>query len=409
MRPSVIPHFLWALIAVIAFALGYFAGDRPPAGPSTGMSSAASSDRNALSTDTAASSANFATRLVTPEPRPQNGSVITAENARLRAFEALASPDKFERMRHLCDVLAQVTTENWREVMKGLLRRATTQEGVRADEWNLALEQIGRIAGPAALEETLGSPNLFEQERAQGLLIGFADSNPKMAREWFDAQPPQMQERLLDSLLTGLGRSEPAHAIAIALTRPPPTQGRLVPAIVGSVVERGGFTAADSLLSSIVSRADLSDQDKRNVFWAIAQKKIAISKIDGDPFAAATWLESYLGNAYVGPAALKDILSLPAQTEPTRTIDRIDAHGAALAPEQSQLGWQVIAQAWRAKAPEEFTRWIDANPTHPQHDRMAEATAQDLLRGGHVDDARNWVARIVDDTMRKRVEQMFQQ
>lgn len=393
-------HFAWALVVMIGVACGYFAADHPARNKASAPG---------LATRTSAHSRVQPAPVVdssgSTERKPVDAAgpnTLTAEQARLRAFEILAVPNRLERMRALCGLLAQVTAENWREVLDSFVRQ-TAHDGQTHDrEWNLMLERVREVAGSMGIEEAFAASGPGQRSRARSYLSDWAEGDPEAALQWFEAQDPEARQQLISPMLSGLTRSDPKQALALAYTQPQSVWEPRIWEIVSAAIRRGGFQAAEDLFASVA--ADVPDVAKAQVLFQLARSKIEMANSRGQPFEPLTWAEPHLGRDHLGPLAVRDLVSSAAQADPQRAMSWVEDHANRLTPKQLAAAFSSVAGEWQQRAPEELTAWINAHPDHPQRDYFVQAGIAPLLRDGKIEDARRRAATVRNPQIRAELE-----
>ncbi|MDQ3621460.1 MAG: hypothetical protein M3463_03100 [Verrucomicrobiota bacterium] len=364
---NIIPHLVWAVVATATFALGYFASDSTAKDPIPTQPIPVAPAASLKAETVQASSDESGLR------RPDSPGALSAEQARVRTFELLAVPDRVERLRQLCDLLARVTPENWKDVIKAFVIQTGTEGRTHREEWRLMLERVGQVAGAEALRDALErkSPDV---PRAFYFIIGWAAADPTRAVEWFQAQPPDRQQLLFSQLVTGVARSDPKQALSLLFDKPPPQWERSVPGIIDGAIQLGGFRAAEDLYTSIARRPDVPVAGRGKVFYELAQRKVAMDTARGDPAATLAWVDHRLGET--GPGATREIIRGAGKANPARTLAWLDERADRMVPEQSRTAYTALAEVWHQNAPEQLAGWISANPDHPQREAIAQTAAR---------------------------------
>jgi len=398
MKPPLSYYVVSGLLVLLGYLFGYFSGGR--SGTSAPQPLLNAPPLTAAHQD---NSIDIGTDIGRERPEPV--VALTPEQARARTFELLSLPDRFERMRQLCDLLRGVTTDNWRDIIDVFVRQTASTGRRHPDEWRLTLARVGEIAGAAAVEEMLASAKQWEQGRAPALLAGWAAGDPKAAQAWLASQDPERQKLLGPGLVNGLARSEPDAALAVMQSFAG-MRDTLVPQIMDETIQRGGFRAGEELLMRTFSRTDVPADVKGALFYHIGMREIEMARFRGEPEAVLDWADSYVARDLVmGPATLKEIVAFSAQADAPATLAWIEARSDKWAPEHHSSGiWPAIATAMLAQAPEQFAKWMEAHRDHPQRDQIARAVAQQLAKRGDYEQARQWSVGIQDPTIRASVE-----
>jgi len=276
-------------------------------------------------------------------------------------------------------------------------------------EWELALERVGQVAGANAINAVLASPREREHQWARGLLTGWAATNPSGAAAWLETQPTEIQEQLRANLLTGVARTDAKQALTLAIAQPGGRGYNYMPAIIAASIQHGGFREAEELLNTIDSGPETPTGLKSTIFRALAEAKISMAVRRDDPSVTLTWFDSYVGQDYVGPPVTRDILTTAAKSDVKATLKWLEDRVERLSPLQATTGYGAVAETWIAQSPEQFTAWMNANVDHPQHDAMAETAANLFLRQRDTNQARLWFRTINDPQIRARIGTLLQQ
>ena len=401
MRPPVLVHVAWTLIAIVAFVVGTFVSDPPDA-----HSTAELSQGLALQTEELAQA--VASEGFIPLGLQNGVSVaLNTDQARARTFEILSESNRTKRMRQISELLEGVTRENWREVIEAF-RRQTIHEGRMHDpEWYLALDRIGEIAGSEAVEDALNSDHA---DMARRLLNGWASSAPDQAMAWFQSQAPELQGQLFQPLVNGIARANPKQALELAVSQSPQFQDATFPTVVDAALQYGGFPAAEELLRTLLGRSDVAEGIRAKFFYNIARRKLNSAGVGGNSLAVLDWLDGYLGDrSPAGSGAVQELIGSSAAVNVEATMQWLEARADRFGPEKGAVAYGAVARAWQLKAPDQFTAWIDAHPEHPQHAAMAAVAVNSLLQARKLEEAKRLGATIRDQALRTKIENAFQQ
>jgi hypothetical protein len=286
-KRRLLPHVCWALVALVAFILGSFTTGQHT--EKTGIASPGEATGGKSSTLDSRSAAVIDAADVQP------AISLSLEKAKVLTFDALAEPNRIDRLRRLCNLLAQVSPENWRGVIEGFERQKTFEGREYQEEWG-ALERIDEVAAATAVEDTLRADGLNRNESAAMIFTGWTGHDPDAAMAWYNTQTSETQERLRFALLEGLARSAPERALALSETSKLASLDQNAFPIVRGAIQRGGFASAEQLLEVLRHRPDATDGFKHQVFSAISEKKLLMSSSQGNPLDSLHWLGGYLGN-----------------------------------------------------------------------------------------------------------------
>jgi hypothetical protein len=337
--------------------------------------------------------------------KPQPTTTFTREDARIRTFEILGEPNRIERMRRLCELLATVDGANWRDVINGFTRQISTSGISRREEWRLIMARIAAVAGQAAIDEALQGGKQ-EQERVPLLLTGWAADDPKAAVSWLEAQPKEMQAALANSLINGLAEGNPQEAIAFLAAHPEITN--LASQMIDGLSQGGGLVAGDQLLAAVRGRSEISDQTKGSIFFNIAMRRLELAHQSEQRASFLDWADRYIGPEFMGPMAAKHIVTFAAESDATAALRWVEERSGRWTQQHESVIYPVLAHAMQAQSPEQFEAWIGARRDHPHHGPMLEAAATALLQRGDAEGAMRMVNLAVTADARTRIEQLVQ-
>lgn len=122
--PSWRQHLGWAFFCLVAVCVAYFAGEQsrtspPKATPVQTQVNVVRLDRESATVD----------REENPTVKEEARLVLNGEQARARAFDVLSEPNRVTRFRRLTELLEEVTTDNWREVLDAFVRQTGYEAG----------------------------------------------------------------------------------------------------------------------------------------------------------------------------------------------------------------------------------------------------------------------------------------
>ncbi len=306
-------------------------------------------------------------------PSEPKVNMLTAEAARLRTFEVLAQPNRIERLRQLCEMLTAITPENWREVKNAFGVQTRTEGRWQVNEWNLMLERVGEVAGPAAIQDAFEEGTPSAESRARPLMIGFASAHPKAALDWFDGQPTEIQQRLFNHLVSGVGRSQPEQALALLKEQPRNLWEANVPSVIDGAIQLGGFRRAEALYAAVRDRHDIPQFRKASVLHELANRQVTIGTDRNDPTRTLDWFERHVADS--DPKSTEKVVTYAAKTSPSKTFQWLEANSERMPPDQVTAAYSTVARMWQAKAPAEFALWVQSNADHPRHEIMTSVGA----------------------------------
>ncbi|MEO8351861.1 MAG: hypothetical protein ABI680_09015 [Chthoniobacteraceae bacterium] len=363
MKLSIFSCVIGALLVLIGF-FGYVAGNKPE-GRAQPDASTTVLQAQVHPGERAEAVINSAPDVSSPRP------ALSGDQARVEIFEVLAVPNRIERLRRLCELLANVSVENWRETLDGFQRQVLSSGRFNRDESRLIFERIGEVAGKAALEEIRESSTGQDQGNALLLMTGWAGSDPNAAQAWLDMQKPDLRNKLAPAVLNGLARSDPQSAVTFLASHVPDRRDNLVPQMTDEIIQRGGVRESDDLLAAMRARDDIPYEIKGSVFGGAAGRQIELARLRGEPETLLDWADKYIGGTpLMGPIATTDIVRFAAQSDAPRTLDWIEAREGRWTPEQEAAIYPAIALAMEKAAPAELESWMNSHPNHPQLDAM---------------------------------------
>jgi hypothetical protein len=407
MRSSTSTHLVWALLVVVAFLIGLFVdGHRSSAGADSLSHKGAGADPS----DSTAAGASEIPVLVGMSETGGLPAFLSPEQARTATFELLSEPKRMERLSRLCDLLRRVTPENWRDVMDAFVRQTAFEGREHGEEWKLMLHRVGEVAGSEAVLDALNSNGMNRDHRARNALEGWAMASPDAALAWLQAQTPENQKILIPAMLYGLARSSPVQALDFALAqKDSQTRNSAIPDIVNGAVQQGGFRKGEELLASAMNRPGIDETMKKNLFYALTQKRLAMARLRNAPMDSLQWLDGYLGESSpVGPIAVREVVASAAAVDPSAAMQWLDQRAERLTPALSIPGYTAALQAVYKQSPQQFTTWLTANQTHPAHDVLVEAYTNDLIAFGRTTEASEWMNTVQDATRRQRIQAALQ-
>lgn len=318
-------------------------------------------------------------------------------------FELLGEPNRIKRFSQLCELLDRVTPENWREVIDAFVRQ-TAFEGREHDaEWKLMLHRVGEVAGVDGVLDALNEKGTGRDHRARNTFEGWVMTNPDAAIKWLEGQPEENQITLFPAMIYGLSRTSPTLALDVLIGAGNREKlNSAIPDIVNGAVQQGGFRKGEELLASVKNRSDIDESTKRNLFHALTQKRLKMAQLRNSPMDSLQWLDGYLGEGSpAGPNAVGQIVASAAASDPLAAMQWLDQRVERLTPPQAVPGYTAALQAVYRQSPEQFTTWLTANQTHPAHDVIVEAYANDLIAFGRATEASEWMNKVKDEKTRQ--------
>jgi hypothetical protein len=381
MQRSLLVHLAWGVIALIAFLVGYnLAGSR---GAPPGETIAVLASDHAR--ESAAESPARATREREPADAPPKPS---SDDVRVRIVESLREPGRVARTAQLCEVLAQISPDNWRGVLAAFDHDVSREGRSLSDEFRLALESVGAIVGAAALEETQASKCPDKELRLRALMVGWATADPDAAMKWAPKAHPFSLE---DEVLTGMARIDSTRAFLFA-TDPRTEHFKSIPSIVDIAVAKDGFARAEQLFATIIGRSEVRDWVKSKVFQELAVKKYVVAESKGEVAAMLAWMDPYMGQEWDHSDTVHGFAFDLGKLDPQQVMEWFSARVDRLTEKQAGYAFRGVAIAWGERDPMQFQAWIAAHPDHRYHEDMVYGAANMLLARGRRDEFERWAA-----------------
>ena len=391
-------HGVWILIASLTFCLGYLASYRNPveAAPLSGI------DREGRSSSQPGNRAAAGLASATDGGGP---ITLTGEQARERVFYCLSKTDRIERIRLLCELLASVTKDNWKEVEDAFSRQQSKEFRITNWERELMIDRLGQIAGGDDVEAALIAANGQSPVRAGALLRGWAGAEPRKALAWFEGQKPEVQRSILGDFLTGLSLQEPKRAMDIILRYGEEEKDYCIWRIVSNAIQRDGFHGAEAMFGSLMADSSVDESARGKVFISLLTRRFDVAKSLGQPADNLDWYDGYLRpGSPAGPHATELIIADAAKSDAVGTAKWLDERDARLSPTQQQSAYSAMARSYLNAAPDQCVVWIEQHAEHPQYDAMVQATAAGLAAKGKFDEVRRLVSGVKDGAVRAKLQ-----
>jgi hypothetical protein len=396
-------HLVWAAIATAAFSAGYFIAGNSDSRGNTGRDSAARELSSGLTADATHPSETLAVVEDGSRQRPAS----TPEQVRARVFAVLNETNRVSRLAHLCDLLQDVNAENWREVVDAFRRQSAFEGRELGDEWNMMMQKVGAVAREEAVLDALQSVGPSRDHRARNSLEGWIMADPAAALAWVKSQPPDALEVLDGAVIYSLARISPTEALDYALrVNNQITRDWGIGEIVNGAVQEGGFRRGEELIAATLSRADVAVNIKQRLFQDLVRKRLLMDRLQNRPEDSLQWLDPYLSGdtSPASPSVMKQVVTSAAAVDPEKTLQWLDARAERLTPAQTVPGYTAALQVLYQRSPQEFSRWLDANPTHPARDPAVERYVTDLVASGKTAEAARWVTIVQDPQIKQRIE-----
>jgi hypothetical protein len=407
MRTSSTTHLAWALVAILAFSAGYLKEREPKVSsgglqPQNGGARGSGSERSGSHLGAESNGA-----AVRPGDTDAAAKILSPDAARAMTFELLKEPNCIERLAQLCELLRQVTPENWRAVMDAFTRQTAAEGREHGGEWKLMLQRVGAVAGAEAVLDALNSNGGNRDDRARNTLEGWVAEDAKAAMAWVEQQAPEHRQVLLPAVIVSLASTSPVQALEIAMTQVnAATRDWAIPEIVNAAVQEGGFRKGEDLLGAVMHRPDVDEAMKRRLFGELTRKQITMARVRKRPMDSLQWLDGYLvgEGSPAAPDAVGRIVASAGTSDPNAALQWVDARAERLNPGQATLAYTAALQAVYKESPEQFTGWLNANPSNPARNSLVEAYTNDLIAFGRIAEAQEWVKSVQDPATRQRIE-----
>ncbi len=402
MNPRILPHLAWLLVVVIAYGIGYSGRSDSGAKVVTGTALPTTPwpEQAVASVQTSASGIEERGGVAAP------AALASGDPMQLRTFQTLSIGNRLQRMRALCDLMPSINKANWREVLNGVSRSTQSQGRSFNDtaEYHMLLEQIGEVAGTEALTEALNSKRRDTHEMLTSLLKGVASRDPKAVEDWYGQLPADQQAGMQEQVIWAIAAGDPAKSIEMAFSTNKSMQDRLFPAAMNEAFQQGGFAAGERILDGVRARSDVTDASKGWLFMCLAERRIQMNAESGAPLETLIWVESYIGQPFIGPNATKEMITSAAQSDPAKTMTWLEQHSAAMTQPQTEAAYAAMASAWEGQDPGALSAWLSSHTDSPQHDRLAGGAAMQALRANRIQDAQELMQQMTDPAARAPLE-----
>lgn len=401
MNPRLSSIALWATCLAIAFTAGYFVGS-----PNTGVEDRIGDARPSHTTGRNDGSHHESSTHSGSNSGLRTSDTFHNSEARAQTFEMLREPDRMERVRKLCNLLATVTRENWRDVFEGFRRQAAVEGRIGDEEWNLMLRQIGRVAGADAMK-FLESEKLDEPNKVLTVYSGWAETDPRAAKAWGGNNIHQLDStQRSEAFYRGAASGDPEVALEIAFETP--QTKRVYEIIIEGAIQRGGLKGADELVTSVLTDKS-SAQEKFGqrgwLFGALVESHIKAARSANDPARVLGWLDAHLGQQYIDGEAVYHATHYAAEANPSTTLDWISDRADRMTEQHAWWCVRDAADAWRKKDSDQFAEWVKTNADHPLLERIVTgAWAAPVIYHGQGETARRWAAKIESPSISGLVE-----
>jgi len=368
---------MWSLIAVTAFAFGYWLSNAPRA--VSDQRSMGVLDRSSARSEDSSNPNAF-------EPQSKAvASSLSSEQMRIRAFQIKTEQlSRVQRMQQLCELLEQVTPENWRGILDGWETGMTPQGGSIGENYSILLEHVGGIAGAASLEEALKSDKAGNAARTNVLLKGWADANPKAALAWFLAQPDEVRGKYHGHFLAGLSRQDPKAALDLTFQSSAPyyKNGTDI-AVINNAMSSIGVAGLEEFFTSMRARAELPVAAKNDFFAILTDKQLPVlTKADDPASAVLAWYENHAGKPYVDSRLNSRMLTEASKSNASAALSWAELNANRLPLDHAAIAFVIAATELQKQSPQEVANWLASNPEHPRRDEVLSGATHGLLQTG---------------------------
>lgn len=389
MSPRLLHWSILSAALAAAVAVGFFISSTPPEPlPTTRGSADSSRDGQKRMAPSAAH-----------EEGGDRAPALDAAGLRAEVFMLVNEPDRLTRIRRLCDLLAQVNGENWREVLDGFERQPRYPAG--SLEWQLFHTRIGEVAG-GTIARTMALP-----ERDRGLapklnlvMEGWAAADPEAARAWFDGETSHTQAKVRNSLILGMARTDPAAALRLAATQKAEWISQTFEPLVRQAIALGGAGAAEELLR-VPLDAPVENQTRAYLFHHIARiKALDLTAPDEVPEYLA-FLDRYADLDNAGRRTVPVMVETAARHNPAAALNWVQERADTLVARQQVLAIRSAVEANVEADPTRAWAWFQSLPASGFQQQASVVMIHRLQREGRQDQARQMIERLTDPRIRE--------
>ena len=164
---------------------------------------------------------------------------------------AASIADPIERHRWVSECLAQMSAENWKEVVSGFAKLSDETGRDMASEWNMALVRSGQVAGAEAMDSMAAAGLGGNGKQSWNILYGWGMKDPKAALDWLkqaESAGKGVTNDHFTALLGGAALLRPADALALLDQMPPDRKAGCAGHLAWNIVMNGGTEALPQLL-----------------------------------------------------------------------------------------------------------------------------------------------------------------
>jgi hypothetical protein len=287
-------------------------------------------------------------------------------------------------MQQLCELLEQVTPENWRGILNGWETGMSAQGASISENYSILLEHVGGIAGAAALEEAMKSGKAGNTARTNTLLKGWGDANPKAALAWFVGQPEEVRGKYHGHFLAGLSRQDPQSALDLTFQSSTPyyKNGTDI-AVINNAIGSIGISGVEEFFRSMRSRTEVPVAAKNDFFTVLTDKRLPmLTKADDPASAVLTWYENHAGQPYVDSRVNSRMLTEASKSNASATLSWAELNSSRLTLDHAAIAFVIASTELQKQSPQEVTNWLASNPDHPRRDEVLFGATHGLLQSG---------------------------
>ncbi|BDS06966.1 hypothetical protein NT6N_20060 [Oceaniferula spumae] len=283
MKKSLLIHAIWAVIAMIAFAIGakrFTDGASTESANSEARSGSRYADRiKAKSGDSSLRATSRSNRATKDSGAGSAGRVnLTETGIKSLGHLLQTSTDPIERRIAFSKLLEGLTAEN-----AMLMREQITHMSDRSDEWREFHYAWGALAGEVAVKFGQDS----EKRDMAACFSGWAGADPRAALEWYNNLPDDRKgsNDLKWGAVYGISNNDPMIATDFVLSlseNGDKDAGKMIHLVAASILRSG----------NVVEAASWSENLPEGKLRDTAVSRVAREYAGEDPVKAVAWLES---------------------------------------------------------------------------------------------------------------------
>ncbi len=366
---SFVPHAIWGLVAVGAFAGGHFAGKSTPVGatPKGGEQSVAAGPGGATPWKSAGGKSPEAAGAVSPADQAsatiigQMTGPLSAEAMKSVLSDILKETDPLKRNRLFAELLEKLTPENVQAAVDAI--RDTGMDPANFRDIALLTYAWGKMDPEKAMAYAAEMGGRGQSFMSSSVLAGWANTQPQAAIDWFRSQQ-----------ITGFEKNVMARGLIEGLVQ-------------------NDINAATKL-----AMAETDAELKVQFFDSIARQQM---RNDG-PEATRAWIDSMIASGTVDvnslAGATEEVAQQLAQSDPKSA-----ANWAMGLPEGDarRNAMEESIRAWGRKDPTATSEFLTTLPASDTKDRAVQDFAGIIAREDP-QAAATWAASIADPERRER-------